>query len=125
MQTLAHPLPAGTETASREEAMEFYATGRTAAFLRGLAANPVIVASEAAKSGATEAEARGLMLALADAIDHITADGITQEQAYLLMRLDTHFGPYPGALTTAPAADGKFTADITRFARDRGTARRA
>lgn len=73
MQTIAHPLPAGTATASREEVMAFYAAGIPAAFLRGLAANPAVVADQAAKSGATGDEARGLMLSLADGVAALEA----------------------------------------------------
>lgn len=117
--------PAATRSVTRDDAMKFYATGRTSAGLRAHAADPMVLEGISVLSGTTPDEARQQMLSLADAIDHITADGITQEQAYLLMRMDTHFGPFPGALSTAPAADGKFTADITRFAQARGTARRA
>jgi hypothetical protein len=73
MQTLTHPLPAGTATAPREEAMKFYAAGRAAESLRALAANPAAVADTAAKSGATEDEARGLMLSLADGVAALEA----------------------------------------------------
>jgi hypothetical protein len=114
-----------TRLADRDTAMKFYATGRTPERLRAHAADPLVLEGIAVLSGITPGEAREQMLALAEAIDHITAEGITQEQAYFLMRLDKHFGPYPGARSTASAPDGKFTADITRFARDRGTARRA
>jgi hypothetical protein len=53
--------------------MAFYAAGIPAAFLRGLAANPAVVADQAAKSGATGDEARDLMLSLADGVAALEA----------------------------------------------------
>lgn len=101
MTTIDHRPPEGTATrpVTRDDAMKFYATGRTAEGLRAHAADPLVTEGIATLSGITPDEARQQMLALADAIDHITSEGITQEQAYFLMRLDTHFGPFPG---TAP-----------------------
>jgi hypothetical protein len=81
--------------------MRFHATGRTPEILRSYAADPLVTEGIAVLSGITPDEAREQMLALADAVEHITAEGITQEQAYFLMRLDRHFGPYPGTAAAA------------------------
>jgi hypothetical protein len=99
MTTLAESHPVSTPTqASREVAMRFHATGRTPEVLRSYAADPLVTEGIAVLSGITPGEAREQMLTLAEAVDHITAEGITQEQAYFLMRLDAHFGPYPGTV---------------------------
>jgi hypothetical protein len=71
--TITDQCPASTGTATREEVMKFFAGGIPSAFLRGLAANPVIVAEQAAKSGAAEDEARDLMLSLADGVAALEA----------------------------------------------------
>jgi hypothetical protein len=64
-------------TGTRRAAMIFYVTGRTAAGLRAEAADPETVAGIATRSPETEDEVRAMMLALADGIDQIAAEGLT------------------------------------------------
>ena len=67
----------GEGSDSRQAAMIFYATGRTAEGLQAQAADADTVAAVAAKSAETEDEARAVMLALADGINQIAAEGLT------------------------------------------------
>jgi hypothetical protein len=70
---------------SRQAAMKFYATGRTAAGLQAQAADPQTVAMIAAWIPATEDKVRAEMLALADGIDQITAEGLTPADCWKLL----------------------------------------
>jgi hypothetical protein len=103
MTTIEHRPPehSAPRPVTRDDAMKFYAAGRTSAGLRAHAADPAVLEGMAAMAGVSQEVMREQALALADAIDAIDAEGITQEQAYFLMRLDKHFGPFPGTLSTA------------------------
>jgi hypothetical protein len=72
-------------SASRQAAMKFYATGRTAAGLQAQAADPETVAVIAARTPATEHEVRAEILALADGIDKIAAEGLTPADCWKLL----------------------------------------
>jgi hypothetical protein len=73
------------ESRKRVDAMKFYATGRTAAGLRAQAADPETVAMIAAGSLETEDEVRAMMLALADGVAQIAADGLTPADCWKLL----------------------------------------
>jgi hypothetical protein len=84
-------------------ALKYRAIGRTAASLREQAADPVMTEGLALLSGITAGQERIQVLAVADAVDALAAEGLTPEQCYFLANLDKEFGPYPGA---APVTAG-------------------
>lgn len=69
------PVPPGEVT--RREAMVFYATGRTAAAIRAYAARFVTVDDTTGQSIDDAIAVKALILALADGIDRIAAEGLT------------------------------------------------
>jgi len=99
MSTISPAAPVTAPGAVRDHwmaALKFHAIGRTAAHLRVMAADPEMTRGLALLSGITEDEEQAQTLAVADAIDSLTAEGLTPEQAYFLSGLDKVFGPYPG-----------------------------
>jgi len=74
-------------------ALRLYAIGRTSEELRAQAADPEMTRGLALLSGITEEQERAQVLAIAAAIDQLTAAGLTPDRAYCLAGL----GPYPGA----------------------------
>jgi hypothetical protein len=109
--TLAPEAPArteGTATASRDDCMKFYATGRTAEGLRAKVADPMILEGMAILAGVQIPVMRQEMLALADGIDLITAEGLTAEQCYFLLGLDRVLGPFAGPVPTQRAPSEAF-----------------
>jgi hypothetical protein len=128
MTTITDQRPASTGTATREEVMKFFAGGIPSVFLRGLAANPVIVAEQAAKSGAAEDEARDLMLSLADGVAALEAAERFTPDCPAVTDGGSHSIAWHQGGTCAfcgAGRDSRFTADITRFAQTPRTARRA
>jgi hypothetical protein len=107
VQTVAD-LPAATKTAhpvTRETAVKFYATGRTAGELRAQAANPWLVRDRAKHAGVSPRFIRDEMLAIADGIEEVAATGLTPELAYFALGLDLVLGRFPGAVSPSrPAA---------------------
>jgi hypothetical protein len=81
---------------TREDAMKYFAIGRTAGSFRSSAADPEWVRGMALLSGVTEDDERRTELAVADGIDAVDAEGLTRVDCYVLMGLDQFFGPYPG-----------------------------
>lgn len=86
-------------------ALKYRAAGRTAASLRAQAADPVMTEGLALLSGITAEQERTQVLAVADAIEALAAEGLTPEQCYFLASLDKEFGPYPG-MAPVTAKDG-------------------
>jgi hypothetical protein len=106
MTTVATEAPAAlaSPTVSREVAMAWYAVGRTAAGRRALAGIPTAVADYAALYGTTPEQMRADLLAVADGIDAIAAEGLTRVQCWYLAGLDQFHGPFPGPrLAPVPA----------------------
>lgn len=73
---------------TREVAMKFFATGRTADEFRRHAASPETVAGLSAGSGETPDAAQTLLLALADGIDKIVAEGLTFAECWDILGWD-------------------------------------
>jgi hypothetical protein len=97
--TEAPAAPIASQPVSREVAMAWYAVGRTAAGRRALAGDPLVVESYARLYGMSAEEMRADLLAVADGIDKITAEGLTRVDCWYLAGLDQFHGPFP-----APAA---------------------
>jgi hypothetical protein len=85
-------------------ALKFCATGRTAESLRIMAADPVMTEGLALLSGITEDEEREQVLKIADAIDELTAAGLTPVKCWYLAGLDQFLGPFPGEDAGSAAA---------------------
>jgi hypothetical protein len=107
--TLAAEAPSrteGTATASRDDCMKFLATGRTAEGLRAKVADPMILEGMAILAGVQIPVMRQEMLALADGIDLIAAEGLTPGQCYFLLGLDRVLGPFAGPVPAQRAPSG-------------------
>jgi hypothetical protein len=87
MTKLAHLPPPPIEV-SRADAMKFRAFGKTAAGFRAHAASPMTVEGLAVLAGVSEDVMRDTLLALADAIDQLEADGMTPEKCRWVLGLD-------------------------------------
>jgi len=85
-------------------AIKFYATGRTAEGLRAMAADDEMTRGLAVLSGITEDEEREQVLKIADAIDKLTAEGLTPVKCWYLAGLDQFLGPFPGEDAGSAAA---------------------
>ena len=90
------PAPPGEVT--RREAMVFYATGRTAAGIRAYAARFVTVDDTTGQSIDDAVAVKALMLAIADGIDALEAEGLTPSDCYDAAGLSALLGrPADGA----------------------------
>jgi hypothetical protein len=97
-------VPEASPSVSREVAMAWYAVGRTAAGRRALAAIPSAVEDYAALYGTTPGQMRADLLAVADGIDALVAEGLTRVQCWYLAGLDQFHGAFPAPrLTPVPA----------------------
>lgn len=98
-------------------ALKYHATGRTAGSFRAQGADETFTRGMAALSGTTPEQERAWLLAVADAVDALAAEGLTPEKAYRLAGLDRELGPYlsPDAalyLGAAHIAAGHTTATL-------------
>lgn len=94
--TVAHELVKGTPVsgpplATREDCLKFLGTLRAAEWLRECAARPETVTAAAADAGVTEDLIRAKMLALADGIDELTAEGITPPDCWRILGWTVEF----------------------------------
>ena len=97
-------VPTAPQPAPREAAMAWYAIGRTAEGRRALARNPVASAAYAALYGMSPEEMRAELLAVADGIDMIAAEGLTRVECWYLAGLDQFHGQFPAPrLAPVPA----------------------
>jgi len=95
------PSPAKPPVVSRETALAFYAAGRSAAGRRALAAVPAVVEAYAELDHISAEQERAVLLAVADGIEQVTAEGLTRADAWYLAGLDQFQGPYPGSVAAA------------------------
>lgn len=98
-------------------ALKYMGIGRTAESFRAQAADPDFTRGMALLSGTSGDAEHAWLSAVADAIDTLTAEGLTPEQAYFLAGLDRELGPYlsPDAalyLGAAHIAAGHTTATL-------------
>lgn len=108
--TLAAEAPSrteGTATASRDDCMKFLATGRTADGLRAKVADPMILEGMAILAGVSVPVMRQEMLALADGIGLIAAEGLTPGQCYFLLGLESVLGPFAGPVPAQRATPAR------------------
>jgi hypothetical protein len=104
--TEAPAAPIASQPVSREVAMAWYAIGRTARGRRALAGIPVAVKAHADLCGVTPEEMRADLLAVADGIDMITAEGLTRADCWYLAGLDQFHGPFPVVVPAPRAPSG-------------------
>lgn len=95
------PSPAKPPVISREVALGFYAAGRSAAGRRALAADPLVVEAYAELDHISPEQERAVLLAVADGIEQVAAEGLTRADAWYLAGLDQFQGPYPGSAAAA------------------------
>ena len=95
--------PPASHPVSREIAMAWYAIGRTARSRRALANLPVAVIRFADVYGVTPDEMRADLLAVADGIDAVVAEGLTRVDCWYLAGLDQFHGPYRDDVRVVPA----------------------
>jgi hypothetical protein len=80
-------------------ALKYFALGRTANDLRDEAADPEWVRGMALEGGITEEQERAQLLAVADRIADLKAEGLTPVKCWYLSGLDQFLGPFPGTGT--------------------------
>jgi hypothetical protein len=79
--------------------LKYFALGTTAEDLRAQAADTEWVRGMALEGGITEEQERTQLLAVADRIDSITAEGLTPVKCWYLSGLDQFLGFFPGTGT--------------------------
>ena len=84
--------------ADRDVAMKFYATGSTAESLRARAADPELMNALAVTARTSPASVLAEALKIADAIDALTAEGLTPAQCWVQAGLVEKLGSYPFAV---------------------------
>jgi hypothetical protein len=82
--------------------MAWYAIGRTAQSRRALAKLPVAVSRFADIYGVSPEEMRAGLLAVADGIDAVVAEGLTRADCWYLAGLDQFHGLFPAPVVPAP-----------------------
>ena len=81
---IPRPITTPAPLATREDALKFMGSGRTAEGLRAVAGNPETVAALAQEDVSPET-ARATILAIADEIDKLTAEGVTAPDCWRIL----------------------------------------
>jgi hypothetical protein len=77
-------------------ALRYRAAGHAPEDLRGQAADPRLTEVLAREAGVTGEQQQEKMLAIADRMTQLAAEGLTPVQCWYLGGLDQWLGPYPG-----------------------------